>query len=45
MPNWAHMPLIKCNEMLKNVSATAFTVSELLRENQKADRRGGEGVG
>ena len=45
MPNWTHMPLIKCNEMLKNVSATAFTVSELLRENQKAGRRGVGGGG
>ena len=34
LPNLAKMSLIECCEMLQNARATAFTVSELLRENQ-----------
>ena len=29
------MSLMNCYGMLENVSATAFTISELLRENQQ----------
>ena len=31
--------------MLQNASVTAFTVSELLRENEKTNQGGGGGVG
>ena len=34
IPNLARMSLIKCYWMLQNSSVTAFTVFELLRENQ-----------
>ena len=33
LPNLAHMSLIKCYWMLQNARTTAFTISELLREN------------
>ena len=33
IPNLAQMSLIKCYWMLQNARVTAFTVSELLREN------------
>ena len=35
IPNLAQMTLIKCYWMLKNTRATAFTMTELLRENQQ----------
>ena len=35
IPNLAQMSLIKCYWMLQNARVTAFTVSELLRENQQ----------
>ena len=35
IPNLAPMSLMKSYWMLQNASATAFTVSELFRENQK----------
>ena len=35
IPNLAQMFLIKCYWMMQNASVTAFTVSELLRENQQ----------
>ena len=35
IPNLVRMSLIKCYCMLQNIRVTAFTVSELLRENQK----------
>ena len=41
IPNLARMSLIECYWMLQNSRATAFTVFELLRENQL----GGGGVG
>ena len=34
IPNLARMSLIECYWMLKNLRVTAFTVFELLRENQ-----------
>ena len=34
IPHLARMPLIKKYWMLQNAKVTAFTVSELLRENQ-----------
>ena len=34
MPNLTRMSLMKCYWMLQNARVTAFTVSELLRENQ-----------
>ena len=34
IPNLAQMSLIKCYWMLQNARVTAFTISELLRENQ-----------
>ena len=37
IPNLARMCLIKCYWMLQNVRVTAFTVSELLRENQQRE--------
>ena len=40
IPNLAWMSLIKCYWMLQNARITAFTVSELLRGNQKGE--GGE---
>ena len=43
IPNLARMFLMKCYWMLKNARVTAFTVSELLRENQQAGM-GGAGV-
>ena len=33
--NWAPMFLMKCYWMLPNARVTAFTISELLRENQQ----------
>ena len=44
IPNLAQMSLIKCYWMLQNARVTAFTVSELLRENQQDGGGGGEGV-
>ena len=38
MPNLARMSLIKCYWMLQNARVTAFTISELLRENQKGGK-------
>ena len=38
IPNLARMSLIKCYWMLQNARVTAFTVSELLKENQKAGK-------
>ena len=38
IPNLAQMSLIKCYWMLQNARVTAFTVSELLKENQKAGK-------
>ena len=35
IPSLTRMSLIKCYWMLQNVRVTAFTVSELLRENQQ----------
>ena len=35
IPNMAPMSVIKCYWMLQNARITAFTVSELLRENQQ----------
>ena len=35
------MSLIKCYRMLQNAMVTAFTVPELLRENQQEGVRGG----
>ena len=35
MPSLAQMSLIKCYYMLQNTRVTAFTVSELLGENQQ----------
>ena len=35
IPNLARMSLTKCYWMLQNCRVTAFTVSELLRENQQ----------
>ena len=35
IPNLTQMSLMKCYWMLPNVRVTAFTVSELLRDNQK----------
>ena len=35
IPNLARMSLIECYWMLQNARVTAFTVSELLRENQQ----------
>ena len=37
IPNLARMSLIKRYRMLQNVRVTAFTVSELLRENQQGE--------
>ena len=34
IPNLARMSLIKCYRILQNTRVTAFTVSELLKENQ-----------
>ena len=38
IPNLARMSLMKCYWMLQNARVTAFTVSELLRENQKGGK-------
>ena len=35
IPNLARMSLLKCYWMLQNARVTAFTISELLRENQQ----------
>ena len=35
IPNLARMPLMKCYRMLQNARVTAFTASELLKENQQ----------
>ena len=40
IPNLAQMSLIKCYWRLQNARVTAFTVSELLRENQQGGRGG-----
>ena len=37
MPNFARMSLIKSYQMLQNASVTAFTISELLRENRQGE--------
>ena len=44
IPNLARMSLIECYWMLQNARVTAFTVSELLREYQKAGGRGGDKI-
>ena len=41
IPNLARVTLIRCYWMLGNASVTAFTLSELLRENERG--RGGGG--
>ena len=41
IPNLAWMFLIKCYWMLQNARITAFTVSELLRENRRREGGGG----
>ena len=38
IPNSAGMSIMKCYWMLQNARVTAFTVSELLRENQQGVR-------
>ena len=38
MPNLTRLYLVKCYWMLQNIRVTAFTVSELLRENQQRGR-------
>ena len=40
IPNLAQTPLIKCYWMLQNTRVTAFTISELLRENQQVGEGG-----
>ena len=35
IPNFARMSLMKSARMLQNARATAFTISELLKENQQ----------
>ena len=35
IPNLARMSQIKCYRMLQNARVTAFTLSQLLRENQQ----------
>ena len=35
IPNLVRTSLIKCDRMLQNARVTAFTVSELIRENQQ----------
>ena len=47
IPTLARISLIKCYRMLQNARVTAFTVSELLMENQQGVRCvwGGWGVG
>ena len=42
IPNLIRMSLIKCYLMLQNSRVTAFTVSELLRENQYKQGGGGK---
>ena len=42
IPNLARLFLIKCYWMLQNARVTAFTVSELLRENQQGEGEVGE---
>ena len=39
IPNLARMSLIRCYGMLLNARVTAFTVSELLRENKHGRRK------
>ena len=41
IPNLAQTSLIKCYWMLRNARVTAFTISELLRENQQVGEGGG----
>ena len=41
IPNLARMSLIKSYWILQNARVTAFTISELLRENQKGGWKGG----
>ena len=41
IPNLARMFLIECYLMLQNAMVTAFTIFELLRENQLGERGGG----
>ena len=41
--NLAQMSLVKCYWMLQNARVTAFTMSELLRENQHKGQGGGGG--
>ena len=41
IPNLAQISLIKSYQILQNASVATFTISELLRENQK---KGGGGV-
>ena len=43
LPNLARTFLIKCYGMLQNAKITAFTASELFRENQLAGGGGEEG--
>ena len=45
LPNLARTFLIKCYGMLQNAKITAFTASELFRENQLAGEGGGGGGG
>ena len=46
VPNAARTSLMKCYRMPENASVIAFTVSELLGENQQKDvGEGGEGGG
>ena len=45
IPNLAGLSLMKSYRMLQNVMVTAFTVAEVLRENQTGGGGGGGGRG